>query len=261
MKVEIKYITPEIASQLLELNTNNRPLTEGRVAEYAKKMISGKWTENGESLIITDLPRIGSGQHRLHAIIKSQSSYNMVVVTGVPDKYFPTLDTGRSRSGGNVLGCNGIKNSVAAAAVYNAIDMYRRGTPSAYSRVCSADDIITLSERYGDIQEYVLLSQKIRKNIAGRAAQFAGALYWMNKMNRNLMLDFAEKMATGVGLDPGSPELALRKRLVNESKSKTKFPKHEYAALIIVAINAKLRNRPLFTCSWNSDHDFPFIGK
>ena len=75
------------------------------------------------------------------------------------------------------------------------------------------------------------------------------------------MLDFAEKMATGVGLNPGSPELALRKRIIDERQNKAKFPKHEYAALIIVAINAKLRNRVLLNCKWNSDHDFPYIGK
>lgn len=261
MKAEIKYITPEVAHELLKLNTNNRPLSEARVADYARKMIAGKWTENGESIVITDLPRIGSGQHRLHAIIRSQSSYKMVVVTGVSDNSFPTLDTGKSRSGGNVLGCNGVKNATAAAATYHAIDSYRRATPSAFSRNCSPDDIIAMSERYGDVQEFLLLAQKIRKYIGARQSPFAGALYWMNKINRAQMLDFAEKMATGVGLNPGSPELALRRRINDEKKHKTKFPKHEYAALIIVAINAKLRNRALLNCKWNSDHDYPYIGK
>jgi hypothetical protein len=259
MKAEIKFVTPAVASGLLTLNTNNRPLCNDRVALYAEKMRSGLWMENGESIVITDKPRLGSGQHRLCAIVRSGIGYNIVIVSGVSDRAFPTLDTGKSRTAANVMTCAGIKNAGKTAAALSAIVNYQGSCSSAWSDVKGADTISGYHGTYGDITEFISLSERIRASCKARSSFLAGALYWMNASNRNLMLDFAEKMSTGIGLVPGDPELMLRARISADAGAKARLSKVEYAALVAVAANAKLNSKTVRTLKWDNSSAFPQI--
>lgn len=259
MNVEIKFVSPDLAGALLKLNTNNRPLCPRRVDLYAEKMKAGLWRENGESIVITDKPRLGSGQHRLHAIIKSGIGFNMVIVRGVADDAFPTLDTGKSRTAANVMACAGVKNATKTAAALSAIANYQAGSIAAWNGMKGADLINSYAETYGDISEFVGLSERIRGGCNARASFFAGALYWMNAANRGAMLDFAEKMSTGIGLVPGDPELLLRARASSDAGSKAKLSKIEYAALVAVAVRAKLMGKRVHSLKWDSGSQFPEI--
>ncbi len=260
MKAEIKMITPEIAGELLKLNTNNRPLCHKTVALYANKMRSGLWYENGESIVITDKPRLGSGQHRLHAVIQCGIAFRAVVVTGVSDIAFPTLDMGKGRTSANILSCAGYKNSVKIAAAISAIQSYNMGKRSKWSGTDGPDVVAQAVETYGDLTEFISLAEKVRKNANGRASIFTAAFYLMNFFDRDLMLDFAEKVATGIGLSRGDPELLLRSRVMRDSTENTKLGRADYAALVALAVNAKLKKRPLFVLKYNEESDFPVIG-
>ena len=45
MTMTYELITPEIASNLLETNTQNRNISKGTVAAYVNDMIAGNWDE------------------------------------------------------------------------------------------------------------------------------------------------------------------------------------------------------------------------
>jgi hypothetical protein len=127
------------------------------------------------------------------------------------------------------------------------------------SKIYGPDVIISLLDKYGDISEYVSTATRIRGACGSSISLLAGALFWMAKIDRRKMEEFAEKLATGSALSIGDPELALRNRMIKESHSKSRLPRHEYAALIATSVLAKLRGKQMKTLWWNSDSPFPVI--
>src|SRR4051812_40935726 len=107
----VTTITPALAQEWLKLNTKNRVLRPHRVSTFARDMKMGRWMLNGEAITFSDLGRLLNGQHRLHACVEANRSFETVVMRGVPDKSFPTIDTGGKRTAGDVLGMSGIKYS------------------------------------------------------------------------------------------------------------------------------------------------------
>lgn len=114
-------VNADMAKALLEMNTTNRPLSQGQVKLYANEMLRGKWKLNGEALIFgTDdegNDSIISGQHRLHALILANKLYaanpseyenatlelTTVIIFGVAIETADSVDLGMNRKHGHVI--------------------------------------------------------------------------------------------------------------------------------------------------------------
>lgn len=107
----IEIITPNIANSLLSNNKTNRHITKSLVAYYANQIKDGNWTLNGEPIIISGDGSLLNGQHRCHAIIKANESIQTMVVRGVDQSTFDTIDTGRNRTASDVLGIAGFSQN------------------------------------------------------------------------------------------------------------------------------------------------------
>jgi Ca2+-binding EF-hand superfamily protein len=116
MKTQATLITPELAKQLLEKNTSNRKLSLPHVRDYSNQMKSGKWKVNGDTIRLSKNNVLLDGQHKLHAIIRSGVSVELVMVTDLEDDVFDTIDTGKSRNASDILSIYGSKNSTTLAA-------------------------------------------------------------------------------------------------------------------------------------------------
>lgn len=81
MKAEIRLVTPSIAREWLKTNESNRTLRPQRVRQYANDMRAGKWNLTGQGITFGKDGNLLDGQHRLHAIILSDTSVRMLVVT------------------------------------------------------------------------------------------------------------------------------------------------------------------------------------
>jgi hypothetical protein len=127
MKTEIITIDRTVARRLLARNKNNRNVKERMVEAYYNDMKSGRWKENGESIIIDKNGIIKDGQHRLMAIEKADVSINFVVVTDVEPNVMDTIDTGSNRSLADVLALNKFKNANNLASLVRYILVYKRG--------------------------------------------------------------------------------------------------------------------------------------
>lgn len=96
MYANIVDITPAIAEQMLQHNTNNyRKAQLTKVHLYARKMALGYWQENGEAIQFDKQGNLLNGQHRLMAIIESQTTQRMLVVYDVEADVF---DSGKNRT-------------------------------------------------------------------------------------------------------------------------------------------------------------------
>ena len=101
VSVSVELITPELAEELIKLNTNNfRKPDKRTVSAYAREMSLGEWKLNGDTIKIDyedGIPVIVDGQHRLMAVIKSGVPIKSIVVRGVNDDGL-TVDRGRKRT-------------------------------------------------------------------------------------------------------------------------------------------------------------------
>ncbi len=71
----IELITPELAEQYLKRNSScNKTLDEDTVNALVRKINSGKWDSNGDAIYFDNGDILLNGQHRMHAIIRSEIS-------------------------------------------------------------------------------------------------------------------------------------------------------------------------------------------
>jgi len=126
MKAEIKTITPEYAKELLKMNVGNRRLKTIKNS-YVGQMLNGEWKENGEPIIIDVNGFIKDGQHRLHACIEANYSWDCPIISGVSTDVMDTIDTGANRSLRDVLELNGYTDTSTLAGITRAICTYNTG--------------------------------------------------------------------------------------------------------------------------------------
>lgn len=120
MKAEIIHLTPELAKELLKNNIGNRRLKNAK-DHYATQMKNGSWKENGEPIIVDVNGFVKDGQHRLHACIQANHSFNIPLITGVDPNVMDTIDTGTNRSLSDVLELNGFKYASQTSAIIKVI--------------------------------------------------------------------------------------------------------------------------------------------
>lgn len=122
-KAEVVTFTPELAADFLKMNTRNRRKDENSISAYAIAMQNGKWMLNGEPIIISDTNVILDGQNRLHACVKAGVPFETLLVWGITEESFKTIDIGKARTAGDILTIENIKNATTVSA---AITRYFR---------------------------------------------------------------------------------------------------------------------------------------
>lgn len=123
MKAEIIKLTPELAKEMLKNNTGNRSIKQS-MKFFANQMNAGEWKENGEAIIIDKNGIVKDGQHRLLAVIASNHSYELPLISGVEPDVMDTIDTGTNRTFSDVLKFNGFDYSSVVAGITKAIMKY-----------------------------------------------------------------------------------------------------------------------------------------
>ncbi len=69
--VSIVAVTPDTARRWLQRNGINRPLRDYRINLYASEMVAGRWTVDASAICFDSQDRLLNGQHRLHAVVRS----------------------------------------------------------------------------------------------------------------------------------------------------------------------------------------------
>jgi len=210
MKIRIEQITPEIAKDYLKANIENRKVRRDIVSSLAEKMSSGKWSENGESIIFDKNGVLKDGQHRLHAVIKAKHSYQAVIVSGVETDVMETIDIGKNRTLGDILYLNGYTSVNLLASTAKAIIIYNRrqqkGTQSS-KRVDNGVGLGYVSKHYKTLKQYINVAQKInQKSTRANSATFVAlALHIVakGKPPTDLHEEFIKKI-TGVSVLEGT---------------------------------------------------------
>lgn len=235
MKPSLKTITPLVAKKMLEKNVGNRALTPWHVDRLANEMKSGLWKVNGDMIRIGENGRVLDGQHRLHAVIKSQITIQTWVMENMPDDIFDSIDQlQKIRSGGDTLGCAGEKNAYRLSAALILIDKYYTGRVEKSVRY-SNGEIEDLLDKYPEARF------AIRTDVNSRGIILPSILdastYLFKLKDPELSTKFLNCVIQGYNLQPGEPALVLREKLLANAMAKAKLNKAHVFALCIKAWN------------------------
>lgn len=241
---EIVTITPRDAAQWLKANQHNRPVVRSHVHFLAKELIAGQWQLNGQPIVVSDGENILDGQHRLLAIIESGIEMRTLVIYGISQDAFKTIDTGK------------VRTSADALALYNPKDHHHKDVASAvrwlqrmeaqfYGNVTkmSNTDVLEYVARYPSIQnaaEYVASLPK-----EGRPLSLAcgtALCEFFSRRDADLALVFIRNLYTGENLVATSPEYILRAMLARDATQLRRLPSEIRMKMAVKAWNVRRRN-------------------
>lgn len=112
-------VTPELAAKWLANNNKmNRSKRNNRINVYADQMTLDDWnSQNGLPYIFDNDGQIVDGQHRMEAQVKSDTTLEVLVVSGVEPQARPTIDDNAKRMFSDDLHMNGIISAHAKASL------------------------------------------------------------------------------------------------------------------------------------------------
>lgn len=273
MKTELVTVTPSIAKAWIDsTSSRNRSLSSARVRSYAELMKSGRWMMNGESIIIDDNGNLIDGQHRLHAVIRSGKSVQMVVVRGVDPSSFKTIDVGKKRSPGDILHVAGIPMPRCAAAItsvvytFKSVGEFRSGINPTRTDVTNAnpgyDVLIETEKLMPALMKSVAVGERWRRcKLFILPPTLPGAMHFLfSEIDQELADDFFDRMIDIRFENDRDPVKKLYIHCTERGKREIMKADNRYAgALFIKAWNLFAKNQSCPFIKFAKDEEYPVI--
>lgn len=218
MELQLVKITPAVASSMLENNIDiNRSIRSGHLDKLCYDMKNNLWDcENGETLKFKDAKEgskwgvLVDGQHRLTALINTGKTFTLPVLTGVSEDSFATLDSGSSRTFGDILGQKGFSNKTSLAAGVTTLEQFYTG--NFRTKQISHRRLLKRFQGHEQIAEYANEANNLRKCFKPSEAVFLSYLF--NAIAPRKGAAFMSRLAHG-GAGEGEPVHELREKLLN----------------------------------------------
>ncbi len=243
MNIEIISVTPELASKWLKTNSsNNRKIRKSLINQYARDMAMGKWELTGEAIKFDIKGNLIDGQHRLNAIVFCKTTVQIAVVTGLQPEVIQVIDTGKSRSAGDVLTITGkIPNANMVAALARKIIGFNGGTSDIFGNkkirlkgeAITNRDILEFCEQF-DLQVHVLFAVNLMPKQVTNIFSCGewGFLHWLFSNKSPEAADtFLTRLATLDNVGLNHPIRTLFEKITKGSSMLS--PKLRLAATII----------------------------
>ncbi len=257
-----------MAREWLEKNVpNNRPLSDSFVIKYGLDMMEGRWQYNGDALRFDTAGRLIDGQHRLHACIEADVSFDTDVIFGLSPEAIRTIDIGRGRTAGHIAHFEGAQNASSACAIASLILLHRRhGIQYLTDARCqpTKPQVVEAVRGLAGLDEAVVQAGILGKKIAPpRVVGFC--YYQFAAQDRDIARRFFDELGHGLNLSLDNPVYLLRERLLTDRMAKAKLPQLEIVALFFKAWRFYRENRPVRKLFWKRDgaapEKFPEIGE
>lgn len=219
METSIALVTPEVAEEWLERNDNNRPLNRTTVDQIVKQIKRGEWQLTHQGIAFDEEGRLLDGQHRLHAVVRSGVPVEMMIIHDAPRSSFAVLDTGRKRTGKDVLHLAGEVNTTHLASALRGLHLYRNAPEASWSgskSMVSNEQLIEILSENPGMRSALTKATAIHR--AARITITAAAIGWYVTSEARPDIDqtpWFEGLTTGADLKSGDPRLTLRNTMVS----------------------------------------------
>jgi hypothetical protein len=211
---EITSMTPGLASVILSRNEGNRNIKETKAQHFASDMIAGRWSFNGEAVIIADNGSLNDGQHRLQAVIEANVTVPMMLVFGVTRESRMTVDQGSARGAGDYLSMDGMpyaKNAATAARFIIAFERSEGRNLGTRQKITNAE-IVARVRADEDIVKAAQYAHKHLKSYHKLVSHtvMASCFYILSDVHPAAALAFMDQVCLGENIKRGDPAYAVR---------------------------------------------------
>jgi hypothetical protein len=266
VKCKIMWISPTYAKELLKKNNKKqRRVVERKLAEYTLSVKKEEWELNGETIKIAENGDVLDGQKRLLAAIAANKGFWTVVVTGLKNKVFGTIDCGQSRAGKDMCEMAGLTCGVNKSAIIRFLLYFEKGQFSAILNSGKASYYVTNKETEAFIEKNKEVLEEAYKNGVYyhskfpklTITRFSSLWYLLSRISAKAADEFFEMLITGHNLSPKNPVGQLRNQLIREGKAKGK-ERVEKIAIFLKAWNLYRDKKRVELLTWSSKREkFP----
>lgn len=241
----VETITPQLAKIMLGENVNNRRIDRANVDLFARAMRNGEWKVNGEAIKFSRSGRLLDGQHRLLAVIASGRPLTTLVIRDLDDETQQTMDSGKTRTLGDVLGLRGEKSASQLATIARAVyltDQLGAEAAAANDLKPTRGELIAFIERTPQLADLLAASRTFHSRSNGMLTHSMFSLLWwtLAHVDTEDANRFFTMLADGTNLEAGDPILLLRTQLLSQPHREgrsTRSSRMRVAALTIKAWN------------------------
>lgn len=219
---EVVELSPSIATELLENNPTNRPVTRSRIETYAKDIVEGRWQLNGEPIIISREGLLNDGQHRCNAVIKAERSIPTLVVFGVDRESRKTTDIGAAKTAGSFAGMDGIPNANTVAGIARLVLCYRETGGVQNTRLVTNTQVSEfIADNTESIVEMGRTANHYQRDLVRLVSPtvFGFCYYICAEKSREAADEFYHAVATGEMLASNDPAFIVRSRFASLGKA------------------------------------------
>lgn len=263
MRTEVRSVTPAVAKEMLRRNTKNRGVNVAHVRFLKEQMNSGQWLFDGQPIRFSESGSLLDGQHRLNAIVESETTQQFLIVSGVDSNAFKVMDTGKSRDGADCLSINGVSYSKEIAQIAKMTTKLKKGKhiESGYYKM-SNTDILNWYNDNEHVIEMIRKSEGLNTSFSRvlSKAFIAGMMYLFAEKNATEAEIFMSKLCNGLDLTTDSPIYIVRKKLIEDRINQAKLPVQDKVAIIFKAWNLYRLGKSCKQIRYNKDNEkFPVI--
>jgi len=220
---EIVNVTPDIAKRLLEVNDSNRPIKPRLIGRIEHDILNGQYRCNGEPIIVSEDGRLNDGQHRLMAIVAANKTVESFMTFGVARDSRFSVDLGDVRTTVDFMKMKTVVNARDASIVAKNLFAYRNHLTHVQQKAgVGKQDVIDEYNRQSTaidaaIARFVKESfMKSTKTVPAVATAYV--IISNSRATAAVKREaFFTKLAIGANLDPASPILHLRGKLLEKA--------------------------------------------
>lgn len=235
MEFEVQTVTPIVAKSWLGAARINDHLNRQLVDSYARDMEQNNWKLNGDPIIFDSDGVLLSGRHRLKASVLANASFRTLVVRGVNEKDFETIDSVRRRTAADVMNIRKEPHYRALAASLALVWRAANGDFWKHHKRVSSQEQVSILDRNPTIRRSIEKALAAAPEIPhgmGAALHFL----FQNEDRKNAD-EFFFRLGSDDGVE-GCSTTALKRQLRSELEKGGRRQPIQVLALCVKAWNA-----------------------
>jgi hypothetical protein len=182
---------------------------------------------------------------------KAKRPFPSIIVEGLPEESFGSLDIGRRRSVADILRERGESHTIVLASSLRWLWMIQNEVVLAANSSPTNGELLNLLEQHPSIRQSLRHVAAIREIMGSGIA--TALHYTFAAKDQILANEFFSRLVDGVQLSDTSPIYHLRERLIRtRSSHRVRLAEAERVALAIKAWNSFRQGRPMQLLVWRN---------